>query len=182
MNENLYRLIIDFQRHVEDALKIMYRSGIQMPTSCNAWIDYDIPFSGELEGGIKYFKHGAGCRVDLKSCSVDFDFGEKGEIGGFNSWWLTQFAGSSLPIYGFSNYNEVDDHLMQELEKGHLLPLSHGLYYIAKVPFKYALDIDSRAPEDKLPNRNQDRILTLHIHYFETAELMLRNYNKLKQK
>nr|KAA0528700.1 hypothetical protein F0321_04150 [Enterobacter asburiae]KAA0533199.1 hypothetical protein F0320_09255 [Enterobacter dykesii] len=182
MNVNLYHLIIDFQSHVEDALKLMYRSGIQMPSSCNEWIDYDIPFSGELTDGVKYFKHGAGCRVDLNSGTVDFDFGEHGEIGGFNSWWLTAFAGSRLPIYGFSNYNDVDDHLKQELEKGHLSPLNQGLYYIANAPLKYALDIDARAPEDKLPSRNQDHVLTLQIHYFETAELMLRNYNKLKQK
>ncbi|CNK32350.1 Signal transduction histidine kinase [Yersinia aldovae] len=33
-----------------------------------------------------------------------------------------------------------------------------------------------------LPSRNHDRVLTLQIHYFETAELMYKNYDKLNQK
>ncbi|CNK68370.1 Uncharacterised protein [Yersinia aldovae] len=43
MNENLYRLIIDFQDNVQVALRLMHRSGIQMPSSRNEWIESDIP-------------------------------------------------------------------------------------------------------------------------------------------
>ena len=48
MNEKLARLIFDFQEKILVALKIMHRSGIPMPLSCNHWIELDIPISGEL--------------------------------------------------------------------------------------------------------------------------------------
>lgn len=182
MNENLYRLIADFQDSVQVALKLMHRSGIQMPSSSYGWIKSDIPSVGELDGGIKYYKHGAGCRVELDSGIVDFDFGEQGEIGGFNSWWLTSFAGKNLIAYGFRNYDDVEGHLKKALNDGELIFPDHDLYYFANAPHTYAIEIDCRNPEDMLPSRNHDRVLTLQIHYFETADLMFKNYNKLNQK
>ncbi|MCL6358776.1 hypothetical protein EXT49_01765 [Pectobacterium polaris] len=182
MNENLYRLIFYFQDAVQVSLKLMHRSGIKMPSSRYGWIESDIPSSGELDGGVKYYKHGAGCRVELNSGSVDFDFGGQGEVGGFNSWWLTYFAGKNLTDYGFRNYDDVADHLNKALDDGELIFPEHDLYYFANVPHTYAIDTDCRNPEDVLPSRNHDRVLTLQIHYFETAELMFKNYNKLNQK
>ncbi|MHC0735320.1 DUF6896 domain-containing protein [Klebsiella pneumoniae] len=182
MNNNLYRLIVDFQDNVQVALKLMYRSGIKMPSSCYEWIESDIPNFGELDGGVKYYKHGAGCRVDLNSGSVDFDFGGRGEVGGFNSWWLTNFAGENLIDYGFRNFDDVSDHLKKALDDGELIFPDHDLYYFANVPHTYAIDTDCRFPEDRLPCRNHDRVLTLQIHYFETADLMFKNYNKLNKK
>lgn len=67
MNKNLHRLINDFQSYVHTALKIMYRSGIEMPSSRSQWIESDIPLTDELEDGMKYYKHGAGCLVELGS-------------------------------------------------------------------------------------------------------------------
>lgn len=182
MNENLYCLIVEFQNNVRTALKLMYRSGIKMPSSSYEWIKYAIPASGELDGGIKYYKHGAGCLVELNSGNIDFDFGEHGEIGGFNSWRLTCFAGKNITAYGFRNYDDVAEHLNKALSDGELIRPDHDLCYIANVPYSYAIDIDSRNLGDMLPCRNHDRVLTLQIHYFETAELMFRNYNKLNQK
>lgn len=182
MNENLFRLIGDFQDKVHLALKIMYRSGIEMPSSRSKWIESCIPNSGELDGGFKYYKHGAGCQVELNSGSIDFDFGENGEVGGFNCWWLACFAGENIKSYGFENMVDIAEHLEKALDYGELIFPYRDLYYIANVPFTYAIDIDSRNAGDLLPSRNHDRVLTLHIHYFETAELMYKNYDKIKQK
>ncbi|WP_317418757.1 MULTISPECIES: DUF6896 domain-containing protein [unclassified Morganella (in: enterobacteria)] len=182
MNKNLYHLIVEFQNNVRAALKLMYRSGIKMPSSRCEWIQYSIPDSGELDGGIKYYKHGAGCLVKLNSGHIDFDFGERGEAGGFNSWWLTCFAGKNIAAYGFINYDDIAEHLNKALSDGELICPDHDLCYIANVPYTYATDIDCREPGDMLPCRNHDRILTLQVHYFETAELMFKNYNKLNQK
>ncbi|WP_370553165.1 hypothetical protein [Edwardsiella tarda] len=182
MNENLYRLIFDFQGSVRIALKLMHRSGIQMPSSSYEWIEFDIPSIGDLDDGIKYYKHGAGCRVELNSGSVDFDFGIQGEVCCFNPWCLTLYAGKNLKDYGFSNYDDVAEHLNKALDDGELICLDHELYYFANLPRTYAVDIDCRANGDMLPSRNYDRVLTLQTHYFETADLMFRNYNKLNQK
>lgn len=101
-----------------------------MPSSCYEWLKYHIPISGELEDGRKYYKHGYGCRVYLNSKGVDFDFGEQGEVGGFNSWGLTEFAGSNLSSYGFRNYEEVNEHLKSALDNGQIAPLNNNLYYL----------------------------------------------------
>ncbi|QHM71406.1 DUF6896 domain-containing protein [Mixta intestinalis] len=182
MNENFYLLIVEFQENVQAALKLMYRSGIKMPSSRSEWIESDIPSSGELEGGVKYYKHGAGCWVGLDSGEVDFDFGLQGKVGGFNAWWLTRFAGNNIETYGFRNFDDIFEHINKALADGELIYPEHDLYYIANVPYTYAIDTDSRNSGDMLPSRNHDRVLTLKIHYFETAELMFKNYDKLDQK
>ncbi len=182
MNEKLVCLIADFRENVQTALKLMQRSGIQMPFSRNDWIESNIPNTGELDGGVKYYKHGAGCLIRLSTGEVDFDFGVQGEIGGFNLWWLIRFAGKKLTAYGFRNEDEVAEYLDDALDKGELICPDHDLYYIASVPYTYAIDIDSSHPEEMLPGRNQDRINVLQIHYFQTAELMLENYDKLSRK
>ncbi|UXD25288.1 hypothetical protein FORC065_2484 [Yersinia enterocolitica] len=182
MNEKLFLLIVDFQKSIQTALKLMQRSGISMPLSRNEWIESNIPISGELDGGVKYYKHGAGCQVILDSGAVDFDFGVQGEIGGFNFWWLTRFAEKNLKDYGFKDWDCVASFLDEALGKGELICPDQDLYYIANVPYTYAIDIDSRNREDLLPSRNQDRILVLQVHYFQTAELMFEKYDRLIQK
>lgn len=182
MNKNLDKLIFDFQESVQVALKIMHRSGIKMPSNRNDWIKLYIPIKGELNGGVKYYKHGAGCLVSLSTGDVDFDFGEDGEIGGFNSWWLVRFAGNKLTEYGFNNINEVDELLKEALEAGEIIRPDYDLYYKAGAPFIYAIEIDSRHPEDMLPVRNLDMVLVLHSHYFQSAVLMLENYDKIRLK
>ncbi|WP_409306579.1 DUF6896 domain-containing protein [Pectobacterium sp. B1J-3] len=182
MNDSLFQLITDFQASVESAVKLMQRSGIRMPSSRAAWINADIPHSGDLDGGGKYYKHGVGCWVCLNTGNVDFDFGEQGEIGGFNLWWLTQFAGERLVDYGFSCEDELEACLDTALASGALIYPDSDLYYIAGVPRIYAIDIDCRLPDDMLPGRNQDRVFVLQSHYFQTAELMFENYEKLSRK
>lgn len=46
----------------------------------------------------------------------------------------------------------------------------------------YASDTDGRNPDDMLPCRDRDRVLTLQIHYFETADLMFKKYDKLNER
>jgi hypothetical protein len=80
MDTQLKHLIFAYQASVRTAVEIMQRSGIPLPTTCGDWVETDIPNSGELEGGIRYVKHGIGCKVDLPTGPVDFDFGRLGEI------------------------------------------------------------------------------------------------------
>jgi hypothetical protein len=86
MNEKLLSLIADYQATVRRAVILMSRSGIEIPSSSFAWIQTDIPFRGTLDDGVPYFKHGAGCEVIFETGPVDFDFGENGEIDGFDLW------------------------------------------------------------------------------------------------
>ncbi len=77
MNTQLFRLITKYQHAVHEAVILLSRSGIKMPLSCDNWLNTDIPAHGELLGGIRYFKHGYGCKVNLPSGTVDFDFGRR---------------------------------------------------------------------------------------------------------
>ncbi|ROP63081.1 hypothetical protein EDF81_1602 [Enterobacter sp. BIGb0383] len=181
MNELTF-LINDYQKSVYAAVITMYRSGILMPSSRYDWINADIPFYGELEDGSKYYKHGAGCLVVFEIGDIDFDFGEQGEFGGFNSWWLTRFAGDNLPNYGFSDIHEVAECLKEAYEAGQLNHLGNDLYYVSTTPLKYASDVYFRHEGDILPGRNHDHVFVLQSHYFQAAELMLKNHQKLNDK
>ncbi len=70
----------------------------------------------------------------------------------------------------------------KELNAGELALSNDGLYYVANVPRIYAVEKDDRLPGDMLPDRSQDRVLVLQSHYFQTAELMLENYEKINGK
>ncbi len=178
MNEKLTHLISDYQEKIMEAIIVMQKSGIRRPFSITGWIKADIPCIGKLDGGGQYFKHGAGCEVCFDTNKVDFDFGKRGEIGGFNEWWLTEFAGDKLTDYGFSSKAEVTECLENAFNTQELTYSNDGLYYIANVPRILAVDIDYRLPGDMLPDRNHDRILVLHSHYFQNAAYMLELYEK----
>ncbi len=182
MSPQLAKLIADYQASIATAVALLYRSGIDMPSSGMAWASMDIPARGTLDGGQAYFKHGAGCKVWLETGAVDFDFGRAGEIGGVDIWWLGQFAKDRLASYGFASSEALTEAFEAEVAKGALSGSPYGLFYLADVPRVYAQDIDCRSEGDELPARNLDRVLSLHSHYFQSADLMQSNYNKLDKK
>jgi hypothetical protein len=153
-----------------------------MPYSSSAWIEADIPVRGALENGARYFKHGRGCRVLFDAGEVDFDFGEEGEIDGFDLWRLVQFAGDRLVDYGFQSGAMVEEQLAIAVAAGDVVFSGSCLYYVADSKRVLATEFDSRLPGDLLPSRNQDLILSLYTHYFLAADLMLTNYQKLDRK
>ncbi|MDQ0627265.1 DUF6896 domain-containing protein [Paraburkholderia graminis] len=175
-------LIADYQKSVHAAVVLMQRSGIPMPFSSADWIEMNLSPYGELEGGIHYFKHGAGCKVDLASGTVDFDFGERGEIGGFDAWRLTEYAGGRLAQYGFDTKAVLDDCFAAAVTAGFLVGSGYNQYYVADLPRVYATDVDSRLPGDNLPPQSQDRVLALYAHCFLAADLMRKNCKNLDGK
>lgn len=182
MDNNLKQLITEFQFRVRHSVALMYRSGMTMPYSSFAWLRADIPGSGVLDGGIKYFKHGAGCEVQLETGTVDFDFGEHGEIDGFDLWRLTKFTRGSLPCFGFDNAEQIEQSFNAAVACGDLERSGHDLYCLAGITRVLAIDIDSTQPGDKLPSQNHDMVMTLDAHYFEVADLMRENFEKLDAK
>lgn len=160
----------------------MQRSGIRMPNSKRQWIKSDIPLKGLLHGDIAYVKHGAGCTVYLPEGAVDFDFGNLGEINGFDLWRLSLFASKKLSKYGFRSQNALEMCFEKAISEGHVVGSDRSLFYVANLARALAVDIDSRLPDDNLPPRNLDIVLVLYSHYFQAAELMLENYNNLHRK
>jgi hypothetical protein len=180
MGRKLAHLISDYQQSVRTAVALMYRSGISMPFSSASWIEADIPHRGHLEGGVEYFKHGAGCEVSLKTGKVDFDFGDQGEISGFDVWRLVRFAGARLSDYGFESGEVVRQSFEAEVDSGALVYSEYCLYYVADEERALAVDVDCRLLGDMLPVHDQDLVLALYSHYFLAADLMRKNYEKHK--
>jgi hypothetical protein len=131
MNNRLAILISDYQASVAAAVDMMLRSGIPRPPTNKDWVGTDIPQRGELEGGVRYFKHGYGCAVSLPTGSVDFDFGTNGEIDGFDAWRLASFAGDKLSDYGFADEDAITECFKAEVAAGSLVYSGYILYYVA---------------------------------------------------
>ncbi|WP_212410134.1 hypothetical protein [Erwinia sp. E602] len=182
MDKGLATLISDFQKSVLDAVVFMQRSGINMPSSVAEWIESDFYYNRNLDDGITFFKHGAGCTVGLISGEVDFDFGKDGAIGGFDSWRLIRFAGNEIAKYGFNSTESLMISFKAALNEGALVHSEPCLFYLVNAPRVYAADIDYRFPGDMLPINNKDIILTLSTHHFTIANLMFKSYQKMNDK
>jgi len=132
MNSNLAHLINDYQNAVRQAIALMKSSGIPIPESNIAWVFSGVIQSNTLEGGIGYFKHGYGCAVDLPSGGIDFDFGENGEIDGFDASRLWSFSKNSNINYGFQDEAHFNDIFEQAVANSEIIYSGYILYYCAK--------------------------------------------------
>jgi hypothetical protein len=88
----LVKLIRDYQGKVSEAVEMIEAAGIPRPASTAEWVYNGIVQKGLLPNGFRYFKHGFGCAVAGPSWAVDFDFGDSGQIDGFNASRLFGFA------------------------------------------------------------------------------------------
>ncbi|WP_426186251.1 DUF6896 domain-containing protein [Pseudomonas sp. NFXW11] len=124
-------MIADYQNAVRNAVDLLQQAAIPLPTSNADWADMNIAEQGELAGGVRYFKHGYGCAVHLPAGPVSFDFGEQGEIDGFNLSRLAGFAGDRLAQYGFDDEQALKLSFDNEVAAGSLLYSGYILYYLA---------------------------------------------------
>ena len=105
-------------------------SGIPLPVSNIEWACNGIEQRGELSGGIKYFKHGYGCAVHLKSGAVDFDFGENGQVNGFNSSRLWSYANNINERHGFNSESEIAQQMKFAERENDIEYSGYILYYM----------------------------------------------------
>jgi hypothetical protein len=111
-------LIDDFKAAVRAAVDLMAQSGIARPATTFDWVFDPIKQSGALEGGVRYFKHGHGCKVALPGGTVDFDFGAQGEIDQFDCRRLAYFAKGRLPRYRFADERALEEAYRAALDSG----------------------------------------------------------------
>ncbi|MCY4747319.1 hypothetical protein NYO99_20270 [Pelomonas sp. UHG3] len=130
MDKRLAILIDDYTASVSFAVGLLEQGGIGRPNSNTEWACNGIPQTGVLPGGVKYFKHGYGCAVHLKSGTVDFDFGENGQIDGFDVWRLSGFAEGKLGQYGFQSEKELEACFKAEVVAGALVYSGYILHYL----------------------------------------------------
>ena len=180
MDKQLAQLISDYQSAVGAAVLQMSNSDIEMPSSRDAWLDLDIPALGELNSGIRYYKHGYGCKVHLSEGEVDFDFGREGQIDGFDEWRLWNFCQGRPNTYDFDTEHALLYCIRQAVTEGKLVASWNELYYVVD-------SVKSLGEEAAriltagcaLPHRNQDSVLMLSAQCFDSACLMLEHYQAL---
>lgn len=182
MDYRLSNLIDDYLQAVRTACTLMQKSGIALPYTSGEWVETDHSKFITLNEGTAFYKHGVGCWVDLPDGRVDFDFGRLGEISGLDAWRLGNFAKHRDETYGFADNKELIGVFNLAVSQGLLLPLEMNLYRLANQPLQNTTSIDSRDQGDLLPHRDSDKVLTLNVHYFYAADLMLKQYDATNKK
>jgi hypothetical protein len=129
MGEGLQRLIHEYLAAVREAVADLSASGIPLPASRIEWAASGVPKRGVLVSGRSYLKHGYGCTVGTERNEVDFDFGERGEINGFDGWRLARFTSFQPSAYGFADEEELERALAKEAEQGRVVKRG-SLYYL----------------------------------------------------
>jgi hypothetical protein len=90
-SETLEILINDFISMVESST-LVFEKKFGTRDIRRLWRTEAIKRCGRVTRGVKYELHGIGCRINLSTGSVDFDYGPNGEINGFDVWRLYNFA------------------------------------------------------------------------------------------
>ena len=96
MNEDLFNLIRLFNKAQENALIILENFfSCSRPVSRMDYISRCVPIIREANyeaSGHKIRPHGYGMEINVGDITIDFDFGENGEINGFDAWRLENFV------------------------------------------------------------------------------------------
>ncbi|MCV2220511.1 DUF6896 domain-containing protein [Pseudomonas mercuritolerans] len=90
-SETLEILINDFIAMVESST-LVFEKKFGTRDIRRLWRTKAIKRCGRVTRGVKYELHGIGCRINLSTGSVDFNYGPNGEINGFDVWRLYNFA------------------------------------------------------------------------------------------
>ena len=177
MDKQLAQLISDYQLAVGTAVLLMSNSDIEIPSNSSGWLDLDIPANGELNNGIRYYKHGYGCKVHLSEGEVDFDFGRQGQIDGFDDWFLWKFCQGRSNTYAFATQQALFDCVQHALKEGKLVASSHDLYYVADSVKTLGEDAARILTAGcALPHRTRDSVQALSSQCFASANLMFEQY------
>jgi uncharacterized protein DUF6896 len=135
MERSVIALITAYQRAVARAVDELKASGIPQPQSNVGWALNGIPNIGALTAGGTYRKHGYGCTVETSAGEVDFDFGSRGEVDGFDAWRLWLFADARREAFGVLGEAQIRESLEVAHERGELRrERNGGLYYFNGVP------------------------------------------------
>ncbi|MBW4695267.1 MAG: hypothetical protein KME27_26250 [Lyngbya sp. HA4199-MV5] len=134
MIERLIQLIHEYQNRVQEAVELFeYYKGLKQPQHPLEWQFSGIQQSGYLDPGkqISYFLHGYGCCVHLPSGRVDWDFGQEGQIDGFDVWRLYEFVEGGTQNFPELQDEEVLEAVFAEAEsKGLFHKSDYILYYL----------------------------------------------------
>ncbi|WP_295620333.1 hypothetical protein [Chamaesiphon sp. GL140_3_metabinner_50] len=136
MLARLIQLIDEYQSKVQEAVELFARfQGLKQPQHPLEWQMSGIPQQGYLDpaGKIFYSLHGYGCCIYLLSGKVDWDFGEEGQIDGFDLWRLHEFAEKGTQNFPEFRDREILKSVFAEAEStGAIHKSDYLLYYLCE--------------------------------------------------
>jgi hypothetical protein len=139
MHSDFLSLITDFSATVARRFAQLQReAGVVVPASRIAWATNGLK-KGTLSDGAIFSKHGVGCLIEAEEGGVDFDFGDHGEIDGFDAWRLLQFAEISNGRHTFEDKNKIQALIDSALAAGEI-ERRGSLYYLRKKEPNQALE------------------------------------------
>jgi hypothetical protein len=110
--------------------QLLREEGVAAPESSTAWATNGLK-KGTLSDGAVYSKHGVGCLIEASEGGVDFDFGDHGEIDGFDAWKLLQFAEISKGRHAVVEKKKIQALLDSAMTAGEIEKRG-SLYYLRK--------------------------------------------------
>jgi hypothetical protein len=118
MNSSFDQMISDYTSLVAERMsRFCVETGSVLPKSNIEWVTNG-PKKTVLSDGTIYSKHGFGCLITLKSGAIDFDFGDLGEIDGFDAYRLSAFTESFPCRYSLKSEKEIRAILESYLKSG----------------------------------------------------------------
>jgi hypothetical protein len=144
MHPEFHSLIADFVTTVARRFAQLEREvGVVVPESSTAWATNGLK-KGTLSDGAVYLKHGIGCLIEAPEGGVDFDFGDHGELDGFDAWRLLQFAEISNGRHAVDDKKKIQASLDSAVAAGEIEKRG-SLYYLRKKE-------PNQAPEPTAPS------------------------------
>ena len=127
-------MIIDAFRAAQDRAvqALVHEFGIPMPASNLEWINICIEegLSARRElNGTGIYVHGYGVELTFPDVTIDFDWGDKGEPDGFDTWRLFHFCECNKLYYGQYTYKSIGGWLQTAERRGELVK-DRLLYYL----------------------------------------------------
>ncbi|WP_428992140.1 DUF6896 domain-containing protein [Luteibacter yeojuensis] len=134
MNRQLFLLIESYIGAVARAVVLLRNAGVPMPESNAQWAASRLPTGIVLSDNARFRKHGYGCEVEGPGWKVDFDFGDHGEINGFDNWRLRRFQAENDFAAVRMSIESLTLAFSAASAAGEIVRPGHHLYYLRRAP------------------------------------------------
>ncbi|WP_420321036.1 DUF6896 domain-containing protein [Flagellimonas sp.] len=131
--DELYNIIGLFNKRQVEVVGILERHFGEIPQSGLGWSLWSSMHHNKLQSfkdDFKLFPHGYGLTFSNNEFWIDFDFGEDGEINGFDAKRLWVFIEKNNIETNFLSSHEIQEIIKLETKKGKLVFSGDTNYYI----------------------------------------------------
>lgn len=109
---------------------------VKTPITTTKWVDWRVnqmvnKLPNEKQG-VTIFPHGYGLSMKTTEFSIDFDFGEEGQINGFDAGRLASFNNKINPESILTDNTFIQSIITHEVQKGNLLYSGYINYYLTE--------------------------------------------------